>query len=149
MKQVVIEVPDYVDSSLIFYRDGDSFRYINPKVVDEFPIQLNVALSDEEIEKVNKHIKEAMRKSAVMVFPSDPTAPPSRKEFEALCTRVQRLELLTTSYQPSAEEGLRIVGCSDKDIEEIRSRVEKLERESERQCARVIKMEEGISDDLK
>ena len=114
MKRMVIEVPDYVDSSLIFYRDGDSFRYVNPKVVDEFPIQLNVTLSDEEIEKVNKHIKEAMRKSAVMVFPSDPTASPSRKEFEAL-----------------------------------RSRVEKLERESERQCARVIKMEEGISDDLK
>ena len=114
MKRVLIEVPDYVDSSLIFYRDGDSFRYVNPKVVDEFPIQLNVTLSDEEIEKVNKHIKEAMRKSAVMVFPNTPTSPPSRKEFEAL-----------------------------------RSRVEKLERESERQCARVIKMEEGISDDLK
>ena len=112
MKRVVIEVPDYVDSSLIFYRDGDSFRYVNPKVVDEFPIQLNVTLSDEEIEKVNKHIKEAMRKSAVMPFAH--TSPPSRKEFEAL-----------------------------------RSRVEKLEQESERQCARVIKMEEGISDDLK
>lgn len=113
MKQVVIEVPDYVDSSLIFYRDGDSFRYVNPKVIDEFPIQLNVTLSDEEIvEKVKKHIKEAMRKSAIM--PLAPMAPPSRKEFEAL-----------------------------------RSRVEKLEQESERQCARVIKMEEGISDDLK
>lgn len=112
MKQVVIEVPDYVDSSLIFYRDGDSFRYVNPKVVDEFPIQLNVTLSDKEIEEVNKHVKEAMRKSAVM--PLAPMAPPSRKEFEAL-----------------------------------RSRVEKLEQESERQCARVIKMEEGISDDLK
>lgn len=148
MKQVVIEVPDYVDSSLIFYRDGDSFRYVNPKVVDEFPIQLNVTLSDEEIvEKVRKHVKEAMRKSAIMPLAS--TSPPSRKEFEALCIRVQRLELLTTSYQSSAEEGLRIVGCSDKEIEEIRSRVEKLERESERQCARVIKMEEGISDDLK
>jgi hypothetical protein len=147
MKRVLIEVPDNVDSSLIFYRDGDSFRYVNPKVVDEFPIQLNVTLSDEEIEKVNKHIKEAMRKSAIM--PLAPEAPPSRKEFEALCTRVQRLELLTTSYQPSAEEGLKIVGCPDKDIEEIRSRVEKLERESERQCARVIKMQESISDDLK
>jgi len=105
LKQVVIEVPDYVDSSLIFYRDGDSFRYVNPKVVDEFPIQLNVTLSDDEIEKVNKHIKEAMRKSAIM--PLAPTAPLSREEFEAL-----------------------------------RSRVEKLEREAERQCARVIKMEE-------
>lgn len=112
MKRVVIEVPGYVDSSLIFFRDGDSFRYVNPKVVDEFPIQLNVTLSDKEIEEVNKHIKEAMRKSAIM--PLAPMAPPSRKEFEAL-----------------------------------RSRVEKLERESERQCARVIKMEEGISDDLK
>jgi hypothetical protein len=147
MKRVLIEVPDYVDSSLIFYRDGDSFRYVNPKVVDEFPIQLNVTLSDEEIKKVNKHIKEAMRKSAIMSLA--PMAPPSRKEFDALCSRVQRLELLTTSYQPSAEEGLKIVGCSDKDIEEIRSRVEKLERESERQCARVIKMQESISDDLK
>jgi hypothetical protein len=76
-------------------------------------------------------------------------APPSRKEFDALRSRVQRIELLTTSYQPSAEEGLKIVGCSDKDIEEIRSRVEKLEQESERQCARVIKMQESISDDLK
>ena len=110
MKQVVIEVPDYVDSSLIFYRDGDSFRYVNPKVVDEFPIRLNVTLSDDEIEKVNKHIKEAMRKSAIAPY----GLMVSRKEFEAL-----------------------------------RSRVEKLEQESERQCARVIKMEEGISDDLK
>lgn len=147
MKRVVLEVPDNVDVSEIFYWSG--LQYVRANVVEKFPIQLNVALSDEEIEKVNKHIKETMRKSAVMVFPNTPASPPSRKEFEALCTRVQRLELLTTSYQPSAEEGLRIVGCSDKEIEEIRSRVEKLERESERQCARVIKMEEGISDDLK
>lgn len=110
MKRVLIEVPDNVDSSEIFYWNG--FQYVGAKVVDEFPIQLNVTLSDEEIEKVNKHIKEAMQKSAIM--PLAPMAPPSRKEFEAL-----------------------------------RSRVEKLEQESERQCARVIKMEEGISDDLK
>lgn len=111
MKRVLIEVPDNVDSSEIFYWNG--FQYVGAKVVDEFPIQLNVTLSDEEIvEKVRKHVKEAMRKSTVM--PLAPAAPPSRKEFEAL-----------------------------------RSRVEKLEHEAERQCARVIKMEEGISDDLK
>lgn len=110
MKRVVLEVPDNVDVSEIFYWSG--LQYVRANVVEKFPIQLNVALSDEEIEKVNKHIKEAMRKSAIM--PLAPMAPPSRKEFEAL-----------------------------------RSRVEKLEQESERQCARVIKMEEGISDDLK
>lgn len=145
MKRVVLEVPDNVDVSEIFYWSG--LQYVRAKVVDEFPIQLNVTLSDEEIEKVNKHIKEAMQKSAIM--PLAPMSPPSREEFDSLCIRVQRLELLTTSCQPSAEEGLRIVGCSDKEIEEIRSRVEKLEHEAERQCARVIKMEEGISDDLK
>ena len=145
MKRVVLEVPDNVDVSEIFYWSG--FQYVRANVVEKFPIQLNVTLTDEEIEKVNKHIKEAMRKSAIK--PLAPTSPPSRKEFEALCARVQRIELLTTSYQPSAEEGLRIVGCSDKEIEEIRSRVEKLEQESERQCARVIKMQESISDDLK
>lgn len=110
MKRVLIEVPDNVDSSEIFYWNG--FQYVGAKVVDEFPIQLNVTLSDEEIEKVNKHIKEAMQKSAIM--PLAPMSPPSRKEFESL-----------------------------------RSRVEKLEHEAERQCARVIKMEEGICDDLK
>ena len=110
MKRVALEVPDNVDVSEIFYWSG--LQYVRANVAEKFPIQLNVALSDEEIEKVNKHIKEAMRKSAIM--PLAPMAPPSRKEFEAL-----------------------------------RSRVEKLEQESERQCARVIKMEEGISDDLK
>lgn len=108
MKQVVLEVPDNVDVSEIFYWSG--LQYVRANVVEKFPIQLNVALSDEEIEKVNKHIKEAMRKSAIAPY----GLMVSRKEFEALC-----------------------------------SRVEKLEQESERQCARVIKMEEGISDDLK
>jgi len=139
MKEVTILIPDGVSENDIFYKCKEivacDIRFVRPFIVAK---RHGVRKSefDEEVTALT---------GAKYISP----APLSRKEFDALCIRVQRLELLTTSYQPSAEEGLRIVGCSDKEIEEIRSRVEKLEQESERQCARVIKMEEGISDDLK
>ena len=139
MKRVLIEVPDNTDSSEIFYWNG--FQYVGAKVIRSAHFSTRaISFSDSDMEELRKRIKEFASEA---VLPLAPMSPPSRKEFEALCTRVQRLELLTTSYQPSAEEGLRIVGCSDEEIEEIRSRVEKLEHESERQCARVTKMEEG------
>lgn len=108
MKQVVLEVPDSVDVSEIFYWNG--WQYVRAKAVEKFPIQLNVTLSDKDIEEPEKLLKEGMRKSSVAPF----GLMVSRKEFDAL-----------------------------------RSRMEKLEREAERQCARVIRMEESISDDLK
>ena len=145
MKEVTILIPDDITEPRICYWRGH--QYVRAEVVRTAHFSTRpISFSDSGMEELSKHMKEFAPDA---VLPNTPTSPPSRKEFDALCIRVQRLELLTTSYQPSAEEGLRIVGCSDKEIEELRSRVEKLERESERQCARVIKMEEGISDDLK
>ena len=110
MKRVLIEVPDNVDVSEIFYWNG--FQHVGAKVVRTAHFLTRaISFSDSGMEELRKHMKEFAPDA---VLPNAPTAPPSRKEFEAL-----------------------------------RSRVEKLEQESERQCARVIKMEEGISDDLK
>lgn len=104
MKQVTILVPDGVSEDDIFYKCKEivacDIRFVRPFIVAE---RHGVKKSefDEEVKALT---------GAKYISP----APPSRKEFEAL-----------------------------------RSRVEKLERKSERQCARAIKMEEGISDDLK
>lgn len=109
MKEVLILIPEGVDTRDIFYMRRDTLgdiRFVKPLVARY--------RSDISEEDYNKHVK-AMHGSTTM--PIAPMSPPSRKEFEALCVRVQRLELLTTSFQPSAEEGLRIVGCSDKEIE--------------------------------
>lgn len=110
MKRVLIEVPDGVDNSEIFYWNG--FQYVRANVVRSAHFSTKaISFSDSDMEELRKRIKEF---SAEAVLPLAPTASPSREEFEIL-----------------------------------RSRVEKLEHEAERQCARVIKMEEGISDDLK
>lgn len=66
----------------------------------------------------------------------------SNREVEEVCKRL-REGMRKSSVAPY---GLMV---SRKEFEALRSRVEKLEQESKRQCARVIKMEEGISDDLK
>ena len=99
MREVVLLVPSHVSNENIFLKVKGPMgvEYVQPYIVPE-----RVGRRDtEEVEALT---------GAKYISP----APPSREEFETLC-----------------------------------SRVEKLERESERQCARVIKMEEGISDDLK
>lgn len=109
MKRALIEVPDSVDTSEIFYWNGS--RYVRANVVRSAHFSTRaISFSDSGMEELCKRIKE----TPVTVLPSDTMSRPSREEFETL-----------------------------------RSRVEKLEQESKRQCAKVIKMEESISDDLK
>lgn len=110
MKRVLIEVPDSADTPEIFYWNG--FQYVRANVIRSAHFSTRaISYSDSDMEELRKRIKEFTPEA---VLPRDTMSPPSREEFEAL-----------------------------------RSRVEKLEQESKRQCARVIKMEEGISDDLK
>lgn len=104
--------------------------------------EMTILVPDYVSERDIYYKQEAVSSSIRFVHPFCPTkrGGVKMKEIEAL---------LATSYNPTAEEALKTVGFSDKDIEELRSRVSKLEQESKRQCDRVIKMEEGISDDLK
>ena len=66
----------------------------------------------------------------------------SNREVEEMCKRL-REGMRKSSVAPF---GLMV---SRKEFDALRSRVEKLEREAERWCVRVIRMEESISDDLK
>lgn len=93
-KNISLKVTD--KSGAEHYLNSFTYRYVD---IDDRPYE-KYGLSDSEVGAIKSIVEDSMSLA--------PMAPPSRKEFEAL-----------------------------------RSRVEKLEQESERQCARVIKMEEG------
>lgn len=105
-KNISLKVTD--KSGVEYDLNSFTYRYVD---IEEGYCE-KYELSDSEAGAIKRLVEDSARNSSIMSFA--PMAPPSRKEFEAL-----------------------------------RSRVEKLERESERQCARVTKMQESVFDDLK
>ena len=120
MKRVTILVPDDVSEEQIYYfRDG-SMTGVQAYIAPD-----RVGSSkDEEVFALTKKM--------------------SAEEIEQF-----EKALKSAPIMPIPQEFLMPPFATREEFEALRSRVEKLEQESERQCARVIKMQESIPDDLK
>ena len=105
MKRVVLEVPDNVDVSEIFYWNG--FQYVSANVVRSAHFSTRaISFSDSGMEELRKRIKEM----PVTVLPSDTMSSPSREEFETLCSRVEKLE------QESKRQCARVIKMEEENI---------------------------------
>lgn len=154
MKRVTVLIPDDVSEEQIYYFHDGSMTgvqaYIAPdrvgsskEVVDNDFTPNFSGLSDEEIEKVNKHVKEAMRKSAIA-----PNGVGNGKDEEVCALtkkmsaeEIERFEkaLKSAPIMPMPQEYLMPPFATRKEFEDLRRRVKALETKSEATVQRVTK----------